>query len=91
MISEDSLTVRQYLWQQVRHQAGPARHAERPCWAPQGMESSSSSDDWLDEPRVDKPLHGPRRGALGPLVVTLVVMGIVIGVFAVITVLRYTT
>jgi hypothetical protein len=52
---------------------------------------SSGSDDWLDEPRVDKPLHGPRRGAIGPLVLTLVVLGIVIAVFAVITVLRYNT
>jgi hypothetical protein len=52
---------------------------------------SSGNDDWLDEPRVDKPLHGPRRGALGPLVLTLVVMGIVIGVFAVITLVRYNT
>lgn len=69
---------------------GPGGIAESLAWAPEGMDPSGS-DDRREHPTADQPLHGPRKGPWGPAVLTLVVLGLVIAVFAVITLLRYTT
>lgn len=52
---------------------------------------SSDDDETRDEPRYDKPLHGPRKGGVGPAILVLSVLAVVIVVFAVLTWTRYNT
>jgi hypothetical protein len=52
---------------------------------------SSGSEERREHPSVDQPLHGPRKGPWGPAVLTLVILGVLLAIFAVLTVVRYNT
>lgn len=58
---------------------------------PDGYRSGVAHDDDERRPTTDHPLGGEKRPQAFPLLMVLLLVVVVVGIFALITLLRYTT